>query len=82
MPRLLYAREIIDVISQLEHMQERAADVANSESGDQLKNTLEDLEHSLTNLLSCVTALRYRVGLHTAPVSETTQNLDKKEKAD
>jgi hypothetical protein len=76
MPRLLYAREIIDLISQLAQMQERAAEIANSESGDQLKNCLEDLEHSLDTLRACVGALKYRVGLHTVAAFEATQNVE------
>jgi len=64
MPRLLYASEIMDVIAQLEHMDEHAAEMASSETGDQLKNALEDLETSLERLVTCVATLRHRVGLH------------------
>jgi DNA repair ATPase RecN len=69
MPRLFYASEIMDVITQLEHMDEHAAEMANSETGDELKNALEDLETSLERLVTSVTTLRHRVGRHiTRPV--------------
>jgi hypothetical protein len=69
MPRLLYASEIMDVIAQLQHMDEHAAEMANSETGDKLKNALEDLETSLERLVTAVATLRHRVGRHiTRPV--------------
>ena len=77
MPRLLYASEIMDVIAQLQHMDEHAAEMANSETGDKLKNALEDLETSLERLVTCVTTLRHRVGRHIHAPRVATSDLTK-----
>ena len=77
MPRLLYASEIMDVIAQLEHMDEHAAEMANSESGDEVKNALEDLETSLERLGTSVTTLRHRVGRHIHAPGGTTSDVTK-----
>ena len=63
MPSMLYADDIMDMMTQLHQIQETARQVPRSETWQQLISALEQFEQGLDTLKASVAALKHRVAL-------------------